>query len=539
MAKEVRFSKDAREAMLSGVDTLANAVKITLGPKGRNVVLEKSFGSPLITNDGVTIAREIECADKFKNMGAKLVLEVANKTNDLAGDGTTTATLLAQSMMHKGMECVEKGSNPVLMRQGMEKASKFIAEKLLEITRKIETSQDIAQVAAISSGNQEVGMIIAKAMDIVGNEGVITVDESNGFETELETVEGLQYDKGYISPYMVTNREKNEAELEEPYILLTDQKINNVQELLPILEKIVQCNRPLLVIADDIDNEVIATLVVNKLRGTFNVIATKAPSFGDHQKAMLEDIAILTGARYYAMDLGMDIRTADIEDLGRAGKVVIKKDETTLISGYGEPSMISERVKEIKHQIDNTTQEYDSKRLNERLAKLTKGVAIIKVGATTESEMKEKKLKIEDALNATKAAVAEGIVIGGGAALASLYKAYKDNFKGESVDEQKGISVVFEAMLQPVYQIAENAGYDGNEIVNKQLQSLENYGFDAKKGEWVDMFEAGIVDPTKVTRLALLNSASIASLFITTEVAVASILEKELSTSSLTESGMY
>lgn len=539
MAKEVRFSKDARVAMMKGVDTLADAVKITLGPKGRNVVLERSYGSPLITNDGVTIAKEIECADKIENMGAKLVLEVASKTNDTAGDGTTTATLLAQSMIHKGMNSVEKGTNPVLMRAGMEKAAKFIAEKLLEQTHKVETNQDIAQVAAISSGSQEVGEIIAKAMEVVGRDGVITVDESNGFETELETVEGLQYDKGFISPYMVSNREKNEAVLDNPYILVTDQKINTIQELLPLLEKIVQLNKPLLVVADDIDNEVVATLVLNKLRGTFNVVCTKSPSFGDNQKAMLEDIAVVTGAKYFAKDLAGDIKTAEIEDLGRCTKVVVKKDDTTIVGGAGEKAQLEERIAQLRQQIENTTQEYDKKRMNERLAKLTTGVAIVKVGAATESEMKEKKLRIEDALNATKAAVVEGIVIGGGAALASIYKDYRDTVKGETSDEQKGISAVFEAILKPLYQIAENAGFDGDEIVSRQLASDKNIGFDAKKGEWVDMFEAGIVDPTKVTRNALLNAASISSLFITTEAAVAEIPEKTPAVPAMPDPGMY
>ena len=540
MAKEVRFSKDARVAMMKGVDTLADTVKITLGPKGRNVVLERSYGSPLITNDGVTIAKEIECEDKIENMGAKLVLEVASKTNDTAGDGTTTATLLAQSMIHKGMSSVEKGTNPVLMRSGMEKAAKFIADKLLEQTHKVETNQDIAQVAAISSGDAEVGEIIAKAMEKVGREGVITVDESNGFETELETVEGLQYDKGFISPYMVSNREKNEAVLDNPYILVTDQKINTIQEVLPLLEKIVQTNKPLWIIADDIDQEVVATLVLNKLRGTFNVVCTKAPSFGDNQKAMLEDIAIVTGAKYFAKDLAMELKDGEIEDLGHANRVVVKKDDTTIVGGTGEKEKIDDRIAELKQQIENTTQEYDKKRLNERLAKLTTGVAIVKVGAATESEMKEKKLRIEDALNATKAAVMEGIVIGGGAALASIYREYRDELKGETSDEQKGISAVFEAIVKPLYQIAENAGYDGDQIVSRQLTEGKNVGFDAKKGEWVDMFEAGIVDPTKVTRNALLNAASISALFITTEAAVAELPEKNAPAApAMPEGGMY
>lgn len=538
MAKEVRFSRDSREAMLKGIDTLANSVKITLGPKGRNVVLEKSYGSPLITNDGVTIAREIELEDKYEDMGAKLVYEVANKTNDTAGDGTTTATLLAQSIIHKGLVAIDRGANPVLMRDGIEKASQAIAHHLLKNTRKIETNQDIADVAAISAGSTEIGRIIGQAMDRVGKEGVITVDESNTFETELEVVEGLQYDKGYVSPYMVTNREKMELVLEEAHVLVTDHKITTIQDVLPLLEKIVQLSKPLLIIADDIDNEVVATLVVNKMRGTFNVAATKAPSFGDNQKAILEDIAIVTGATFISKDLNMDLKEATVEQLGKANKIVIKKDETTIVSGAGDKTAIDARAKEIRSIIENTTSDYDLKRLNERLAKLTTGVAIVKVGAATESEMKEKKLRIEDALNATKAAVAEGVVIGGGAALANAYKELKDNVKGDNNDEQKGISAVFDAILQPLWQIAENAGFDGGEIIATQLTHDNNIGFDAKKGEWVDMLKAGIVDPTKVTRLALQNAASIAALFLTTEAAVASLAEPDKAGPAMPE-GMY
>jgi len=525
MAKEVRFSRDSREAMLKGIDTLANAVKITLGPKGRNVVLEKSYGSPLITNDGVTIAREIELEDKFEDMGAKLIYEVASKTNDTAGDGTTTAALLAQSIIHKGLAAVEKGTNPVLMRSGIEKAAKVISDYLLKQSVSIDTNQDIADVAAISAGSTEIGQIIARAMERVGKEGVITVDESNTFETDLEVVEGLQYDKGYISPYMVSNREKMELNMEDTYVLVTDHKINTIQDVLPVLEKIVQMNKPLLIIADDLDNEVVATLVVNKLRGTFNVAATKAPSFGDNQKAILEDIAIVTGATFISKDLNMELKNVEIDALGKAGKVVIKKDETTIVSGQGDKEKIDQRAQEIRSIITNTTSEYDLKRLNERLAKLTTGVAIVKVGAATESEMKEKKLRIEDALNATKAAVAEGVVMGGGAALAHAYRELKDTVKGDSNDEQKGITAVFEAVLSPLFQIAENAGFDGSEIVTLQLSAESGLGFDAKKGEWTDMHKAGIVDPTKVTRSALLNAASIAALFLTTEAAVASIPE--------------
>ena len=537
MAKEVRFSRDSRNDLLKGIDTLADALRITLGPKGRNVVLEKGYGSPLITNDGVTIAREIELEDKFEDMGAKLVYEVANKTNDTAGDGTTTATLLAQSIIHNGLVAIERGVNPVLMRDGIEKASKAIANHLLKQTRTIESNQVIADVAAISAGSNEIGQTIAKAMDKVGREGVITVDESNTFETELEVVEGLQYDKGYVSPYMVTDREKMELVLEDANVLVTDHKISTIQDVLPLLEKIVQLNKPLLIIADDIDNEVVATLVVNKMRGTFNVAATKAPSFGDNQKAILEDIAIVTGATFISKDLNMELKDAELEQLGKANKIVVKKDDTTIVSGGGEKADIEARAQEIRGVIANTSSEYDLKRLNERLAKLTTGVAIVKVGAATETEMKEKKLRIEDALNATKAAVAEGVVIGGGAALANAYKELKDTIKGDNNDEQKGISAVFDAILKPLWQIAENSGFDGGEIVATQLQKDNNIGFDSMQGKWVDMLESGIIDPTKVTRLALQNAASIAAMFLTTEAAVASLPEPE--TMPAMPDGMY
>ncbi|MDO4378164.1 MAG: chaperonin GroEL [Erysipelotrichia bacterium] len=520
MSKEVKYSKDVRTKMLEGVDELANTVKVTLGPKGRNVVLEKSYGAPLITNDGVTIAKEIELEDKFANMGAKLVYEVANKTNDVAGDGTTTATLLAQAIMHNGIACVEKGSNPVFLKEGMEKAAKLISEKLLEESKAVSTTKDIAQVASVSSGSTEIGNYIAQAMEKVGKDGVITVDESKGFETELEIAEGLEYDKGYMSPYMVSDRDKMQSELENPYILVTDQKINNIQEILPLLEKIVQTSKPLLIIADDVDNDTLTTLIVNKLRGTFNVVVTKAPSFGDSQKAMLNDIAVVTGAKYFTKELNMELKSAELTDLGTANKVVVKKDTTTIIHGNGDSEAIAERVSEIKAQIEKTTSEYDKKKLNERLAKIGSGIAILKVGAATESEMKEKKLRIEDALNATKAAVSEGIIMGGGAALAKIYREYKDTLKSDVVDVQRGINCVFEAILLPLHQIAENAGYDGNEIVKKQLTQKKGIGFDAKNGKWVNMLESGIVDPTKVTRFAVLNATSIAALFITTEAGV-------------------
>ncbi|MBN2504956.1 MAG: chaperonin GroEL [Bacilli bacterium] len=527
MSKEIRYSKDARVSMLKGVDILADAVKVTLGPKGRNVVLDKGYGSPMITNDGVTIAKEIELKDAFENMGAKLVYEAANKTNDVAGDGTTTATVLTQSMIHKGIEHVEKGTNPVLMREGMEKAAKEVAKKLLEKSHKIETDEDVASVATVSSGSEEIGDIIAKAMAKVGRNGVISVDESKGFDTYLEVVEGMQYDKGYISPYMVTDREKMEVSMENAQVLVTDQKITTIKDILPLLEQIVQASKPLLIIADDIENEVLSTLIVNKLRGTFNVVATKAPGFGDNQKEMLTDIATLTGARFIAKDLNQEIKDAKIEDLGVAKKIIVAKDTTTIIDGTGEKQKIEARVAEIRKHIEQSTSEYDKKRLNERLAKLTSGVAIVKVGATTETELKEKKLKIEDALNATKAAVEEGIVIGGGAALVEIYNEIKQSLKSDIVDQQKGINVVVESLLAPIFQIAENSGFDALEIVEEQKKAKKNIGFDAKNGKWVDMFKAGIVDPAKVTRSAILNAASISSLFITTEVGVAEIKEEK------------
>ena len=538
MAKEVRFSKDARESMLKGVNVLADAVRVTLGPKGRNVVLEKEYGSPLITNDGVSIAKEIELEDAFENMGAKLVYEVANKTNDTAGDGTTTATILAQSMIESGLRQVDRGANPVLMREGIEKASQAISDYILEHAKKVEDSKDIASVATISSGSEEIGKIIAEAMDKVGRDGVISTDDSNGFETELEISEGMQYDKGYISPYMVSDREKMECVMENPYVLVTDQKINNVQEILPLLEQIVQSNRSLLIIAEDLENEVVSTLALNKLRGTFNVVATKAPGFGDNQKAQLEDIAILTGATFYSKDLNMELKDMQLSDLGNVKRLVVTKDNTTMIGGAGDKQAVEDRVAQISAQMENTTSEYDKKRMSERLGKLSNGVAVIKVGAATETELKEKKLRIEDALNSTRAAVSEGIVIGGGACLVSAYTALKDKVKSDVVDVQKGIKIVFDALLAPIAQIADNAGYNSEEIVEAQKEQKENYGFDAKHGQWVNMFEAGIIDPAKVTRNALLNSASISALFITTEAGVAKIPEPEQAAPAMNQ-GMY
>ncbi len=528
MAKIVRYGKDARTRMAQGVDILANTVKITLGPKGRNVVLDKgTYSSPLITNDGVTIAKEIELEDNFMNMGAKLVYEVAaNKTNDVAGDGTTTATVLAQAMIHKGLDYVNKGSNPVFLREGIEKAGKAVSDYLLAHTKLIETNKDIASVATISSSNPEIGEEIAKAMALVGKDGVITVDESKGFDTELEVVKGLQYNKGYVSPYMVTDRDKMVADLEDAYVMVTDQKVNNIQDLLPMLQSVVESHKPLLIIADDIDNDVTSTLIVNKLRGTFNVVATKAPEFGDTQKNILEDIAILTGAKFYSKDLNMELKDLTIDDLGMAKKITITKDSTTIIDGNGQSEDIEKRINELKAQAENSKSEYDKKKYLERAAKLSGGVAVIKVGATTESELKEKKLRIEDALNATRAAVAEGIVVGGGAALMNAQKELKNKLKDSNQDIQRGINTVIESLSAPLYQIAENAGYNGDSIVEKQHRQKEGYGFDAKNGTWVNMFDAGIVDPTKVTRSALLNASSISALFITTEAGV-SELKKE------------
>ena len=539
MTKEVRFSKDARNAMFKGVNILADAVRITLGPKGRNVVLEKEFGSPLITNDGVSIAKEIELEDKFENMGAKLVYEVANKTNDIAGDGTTTATILAHSMIMNGLKQVEKGSNPVLMREGIELASRKVAQYLLQKSRKIETNQDIASVASISSGSNEIGEVIAKAMEKVGRNGVITVDESNGFDTELEISEGMQYDKGYVSPYMVSDHEKMQAILENAFVMVTDYKITNIQDVLPLLEQVVQVNKPLLIIADDIENDVTSTLVVNKLRGTFNVVATKAPGFGDSQKELLKDIAILTGATFYSKDLNMQLKDMTLDELGSVKKAVITKDYTMMIGNSQNPHNIEKRIQELKVQMEQCTNEYDKKRYEQRLGKLSTGVAIIKVGATTESELKEKKLRIEDALNATRAAVSEGIVIGGGAALVEAYMALKDDVKSDVVDVQKGIKVVMDALLTPISQIAENAGYHADDIVELQKKAQKDIGFDAKSGEWVNMFDKGIIDPTKVTRSALLNAASISGLFLTTEAGVASIKDKEEVVPSMAQPGMF
>lgn len=526
MSKEIRFSSDARQSMLKGVNTLADAVSVTLGPKGRNVVLEKSYGSPLITNDGVSIAKEIELEDHFENMGAKLVYEVANNTNDIAGDGTTTATILARDMIVNGMKQVEKGANPVLMREGIERASKAVAEVLLKNSHKVETSRDIASVATISSSNSHIGELIAQAMEKVGKDGIINVDESNSFDDELEVNEGMQYDKGYVSPYFVSDTDKMEVEMDNPLILVTNQKITNLQEILPVLEQVLKANKPLLLISEDYENEAISSLVLNKLRGAFNVVATKAPGFGDKQKEMLEDIAVLTGAKFYNKDLNMKLSDLTIEDLGTIKKVIVKKDNTTLI-GHSSSEAVNNRVEELKTQLTHTKRDYEKKTLKERIGKLSNGVATIKVGATTEAELKEKKLRIEDALNATKAAVDEGIVVGGGAALVEAYEELKNQVRDTNVDIQKGINVVMNSLFAPLTQIAINAGYDEEEIVSIQKTAEKDFGFDAKTGDWVNMFEAGIIDPTKVTRSALLNAASISALFLTTEAGVAELPKKE------------
>ncbi|WP_186578517.1 chaperonin GroEL [Aquibacillus kalidii] len=524
MAKEIKFSEDARRAMMRGVDTLANAVKVTLGPKGRNVVLDKKYGSPLITNDGVTIAKEIELEDHFENMGAQLVAEVASQTNDVAGDGTTTATVLAQAMIQEGLKNVASGANPVGVRRGIEQAVKVATEELRNISKPIESKESIAQVAAISSADEEVGQLIAEAMERVGNDGVITIEESKGFSTELEVVEGMQFDRGYASPYMVTDQDKMEAELDDPYILITDKKINNIQEVLPVLEQVVQQGKPLLLIAEDVEGEALATLVVNKLRGTFNAVAVKAPGFGDRRKAMLEDIATLTGAEVITEDLGLELKNTGIEQLGRATKVVVTKENTTIVEGAGDPEKISSRVAQIRAQSEETTSEFDKEKLQERLAKLSGGVAVVKVGAATETELKERKLRIEDALNSTRAAVQEGIVSGGGTALLNVYNKVKElDLTG---DEATGASIVLRALEEPVRQIAHNAGLEGSIVVERLKNEEVGVGFNAATGEWVNMIEAGIVDPTKVTRSALQNAASVAAMFLTTEAVVADIPEE-------------
>lgn len=525
MAKEINFSEDARHAMLRGVDALANAVKVTLGPKGRNVVLEKKFGSPLITNDGVTIAKEIELENAFENMGAQLVKEVATKTNDVAGDGTTTATVLAQALIREGLKNVTAGASPIGLRKGIDKAVRAAVEELKKISKTIEGKQSIAQVAAISAADEEVGELIAEAMEKVGKDGVITVEESRGFATELEVVEGMQFDRGYVSPYMITDTDKMEAVLENPYILITDKKISSTQEILPILEKIVQQSRPLLIIAEDIEGEAQAMLIVNKLRGTFSAVAVKAPGFGDRREAMLQDIAALTGGQVITEKLGLDLKSTTIEQLGNARQVIVTKENTTIVDGSGDKADIDARVNQIRAQLEETTSEFDKEKLQERLAKLAGGVAVIKVGAATETELKERKLRIEDALNATRAAVEEGIVSGGGVALVNVYNAVAA--VEATGDEKTGVNIVLRALEEPVRTIAANAGEEGSVIVDRLKKEPVGIGYNAATGEWVNMIEAGIVDPAKVTRSALQHAASVAGLFLTTEAVIADKPEPE------------
>lgn len=538
MAKQIKLGKEAREAMVKGVDTLANTVKVTLGPKGRNVALDKGYGSPEICEDGVSIAREIELKDATENMGAKLVYEVANKTNEKAGDGTTTATVLAQAIIHKGIDAVDAGANPVFIRNGIEKAGKAVANELLSISKPVQTNEDIEAIASISAHDEEIGKLIAEAMAKVGKNGVITVDESKTSENELVISQGMEYDKGYISPYMVTDNEHMIAELEDAYVLVTDMKINNINDIVPMLQSVVDAHKPLLIIADDLDSDVTSTLIVNKLRGTFTVVATKAPEFGDAQKAALQDMAILTGAKFYSKDLGMQLKDVTIDDLGKAKRITVKKDSTTIVGGEGLKKDVEDRISELQAQYNVVSSEYDKKNIAKRIAKLSNGVAVLKVGALTESELKDKKLRIEDALNATKAAVAEGVVVGGGAALAEVYMALKGTLKDGNPDIQKGIDAVIDSLLAPLMQIAANAGYDPKEIADKQKEQEKNFGFDALHGNWVNMFDANIIDPTKVTRNAILNSSSISAMFVTTEAAVTEIKEDKPAP-AMNPAGMY
>lgn len=524
MVKQLKFSEDARQAMLRGVDQLANAVKVTIGPKGRNVVLDKEFTAPLITNDGVTIAKEIELEDPYENMGAKLVQEVANKTNEIAGDGTTTATVLAQAMIQEGLKNVTSGANPVGLRQGIDKAVKVAVEALHENSQKVENKNEIAQVGAISAADEEIGRYISEAMEKVGNDGVITIEESNGLNTELEVVEGMQFDRGYQSPYMVIDSDKMVAELERPYILVTDKKISSFQDILPLLEQVVQSNRPILIVADEVEGDALTNIVLNRMRGTFTAVAVKAPGFGDRRKAMLEDLAILTGAQVITDDLGLDLKDASIDMLGTASKVEVTKDNTTVVDGDGDENSIDSRVSQLKSQIEETESDFDREKLQERLAKLAGGVAVIKVGAASETELKERKLRIEDALNSTRAAVEEGIVAGGGTALVNVYQKVSE-IEAEG-DIETGVNIVLKALTAPVRQIAENAGLEGSVIVERLKNAEPGVGFNAATNEWVNMLEAGIVDPTKVTRSALQHAASVAAMFLTTEAVVASIPEK-------------
>jgi len=525
MAKEIKYGADARVALEAGVNKLADTVRVTLGPKGRNVVLDKSYGAPLITNDGVTIAKEIELEDPFENMGAQLVKEVATKTNDVAGDGTTTATVLAQAMINEGMKNLAAGANPIEMRKGMKKATDKAVEAIKDMSQKVNGSEHIARVAAISAGDDHVGEMVAKAMETVSGDGVITIEESKTMETELELVKGMQFDRGYISAYMATDMDKMEAVLDDPYILITDKKISNIQEILPLLEQIVQSGSKLLIVAEDVEGEALTTLIVNKLRGTFNVVAVKAPGYGDRRKAMLEDIAILTGGQVISSELGLELKEASLDMLGRAKSVKVQKENTVIVDGCGDKKAVNARIAQIKNQIETTTSDFDKEKLQERLAKLSGGVAVIRVGAATETEMKEAKMRMEDALAATRAAVEEGIVCGGGAAYIHASKEVKklaDKLEG---DEKTGAYIVLKAMEAPLYHIVANAGLEGSVVINKVRESKKGIGFDAYKEEYVDMVAAGILDPAKVTRSALQNATSVASTFLTTESAVANIKE--------------
>lgn len=521
MAKDIKYSSDARQSLVEGIDKLANTVKVTLGPKGRNVVLERSYGSPLITNDGVTIAKDVELEDHFENMGAKLVSEVASKTNDVAGDGTTTATILTQALVHEGFKNVTAGANPVGIRRGMDQAIRKAVEALKEISVPVNAKESIANVAAISSGDQEVGQLIADAMEKVGQDGVITIEESQSMDTALDVVEGMQFDRGYLSQYFVTDNDKMEAVLDDPYILLTDKKISIIQDILPLLEQIVQQGKSLLLVADDVEGEALPTLVLNKIRGTFNVVAVKAPGFGDRRKEQLEDLAVLTGGTVITEDLGLELKDTSIDQLGQAARVTITKDDTTIVEGKGNKEQLEQRVAHIRKQIEETTSDYDREKLQERLAKLAGGVAVVRVGAATESEQKERKLRIEDALNATRAAVEEGIVAGGGTAFMNIQDKVKEVVDSLEGDEQTGADIVVRALETPLRQIAENAGLEGSVIVEHIHDKDQGVGYNAASGEWVDMISDGVVDPTKVSRSALQNAGSVAGLILTTEAVVA------------------
>ena len=525
MAKTIKYGADARTAMVEGVNKLADTVRVTIGPKGRNVVLDKSYGAPTITNDGVTIAKEIELEDPYENMGAQLVKEVATKTNDVAGDGTTTATVLAQAMINEGVKNLAAGANPIVLRKGMKKATDKAVEAIGKMATKVKGKDQIMRVAAVSSGDDEVGQMIADAMEKVSNDGVITIEESKTMQTELDLVEGMQFDRGYISAYMATDMDKMEATLEDPYILITDKKISNIQDILPLLEQIVKTGSKLLIIAEDVDGEALTTLIVNKLRGTFNVVAVKAPGYGDRRKAMLEDIAILTGGKVISSDLGLELKDTTMDDLGRAKSIKVEKEKTTIVDGLGAKKEIQARVAQIKKQIEDTTSDFDKEKLQERLAKLAGGVAVIRVGAATETEMKEAKYRMEDALNATRAAVEEGIIFGGGSAYIHATKEVAKLAESLEGDEKTGANVVLKALEAPLYHIANNAGLDGSVIVNKVKESKQGIGFNAYSEEYVDMVKDGIIDPAKVTRSALQNATSVASSFLTTEAAVATIKE--------------